>query len=278
MSFFANWGSLAAPAHLFLPQCLPSSYSSLFVRRPTDHLGQEQLLGKIQVTQDGTSSCLVLEFVPYRVYCIHKRTLSLSLVLLLAGDIHTMATMVSSQTALPPAPSQSYVEITNVNLLTLDSLTLEDFLRDPQESTAQENFLSNPLYHDATVAPPPIVVEDSGDENKSGVPIPRGYSFCTRYTRRHSAASTLSTTRSSKRKGKKVCTISHLSRLLHVVLSLTLKQKNGASTLSRAQMTPHARNSKPEFARKAAARTAAQAAAASVAVAILSSTVLLTPW
>ena len=78
MSFFANWGSLAAPAHLFLPKCLPSSYSSLFVRRPTDHLAQEQLLGKIQVTQDGTSSCLVLEFVPYRVYCIHKHTLSLS--------------------------------------------------------------------------------------------------------------------------------------------------------------------------------------------------------
>ena len=186
-----------------------------------------------------------------------------------------MATMVSSQTALPPAPSQSYVEIANVNLRRLDSLTLEDFLRDPHhESTAQENFLSNPLYHDATVAPPPIVVEDRGDENKSGAPISRRYSFCTRYARRHSAASTLSTPRSSKRKGKKVRTISHLSRLLPVVLRLTLKQKNGASTLSRAQMTPHARNPKPEFARKAAARTVA----ASVAVAILSNTVLPMPW
>ena len=85
-----------------------------------------------------------------------------------------MATMVSSQTAaLPPASSQSYFEVVNANLLRLGSLTLEDFLRDPyQEPAAQENFLSNPLYHDAPVAPAPIVVEDKDGENKSGAPIP----------------------------------------------------------------------------------------------------------
>jgi hypothetical protein len=84
-----------------------------------------------------------------------------------------MATMISSPTAsLPPGPSQNYFEIVNSNLLRLGSLTLEDFLHDPyQEPAAQENFLSNPLYHDAPVAPPPIVVEDKDGENKPA-PIP----------------------------------------------------------------------------------------------------------
>ena len=87
--------------------------------------------------------------------------------------IYAMATIISSPTAsLPPAPSQSYFEIVNSNLLRLGSLTLEDFLRDPyQEPAAQENFLSNPLYHDAPVAPPPIVVETTDGESKPA-PIP----------------------------------------------------------------------------------------------------------
>jgi len=65
-----------------------------------------------------------------------------------------------------PAPAQSqpksYFEIVTSNFLKLGALNLEDFLRDPyQEPAPQENFLSNPLYHDV----PPLVVADQGAEN-----------------------------------------------------------------------------------------------------------------
>jgi hypothetical protein len=74
----------------------------------------------------------------------------------------------------PPAPAQSqspsYFEIVNSNLLKLGALTLEDFLRDPyQEPAPQENFPSNPLYHDVPVAPP-LVVTDQANENGKSVP------------------------------------------------------------------------------------------------------------
>jgi len=75
----------------------------------------------------------------------------------------------------PPvsAPSQSYFEIVNSNLLRLGALTLEDFLRDPyQEPAAQENFLSNPLYHDAPVAPPPVVKDKDGESKPAQTPAP----------------------------------------------------------------------------------------------------------
>lgn len=75
----------------------------------------------------------------------------------------------------PPvsAPSQSYFESVNSNLLRLGALTLEDFLRDPyQEPAAQENFLSNPLYHDAPVAPPPVVEDKDGENKPAPIPAP----------------------------------------------------------------------------------------------------------
>ena len=71
----------------------------------------------------------------------------------------------------PPAQSPSYFKIVTSNLLKLGALTLEDFLRDPyQEPSPQENFLSNPLYHDVPVAP--LVFPDQGAENGKPAPTP----------------------------------------------------------------------------------------------------------
>ena len=80
----------------------------------------------------------------------------------------------TSSPALTPVPSQSqiqtYFEIVTSNLLKLGALTLEDFLRDPyQEPAPQENFLSNPLYHDAPIAPP-LVLDDNPDGDENGKP------------------------------------------------------------------------------------------------------------
>ena len=75
--------------------------------------------------------------------------------------------------ATPSAPSQSqtYFELVTSNLLKLGALTLEDFLRDPyQEPVPQENFLSNPLYHDAPVAP--LIVLDDQDAGENAKPAP----------------------------------------------------------------------------------------------------------
>ena len=93
-----------------------------------------------------------------------------------------MATIVgspSTSTSSPaptPAPSQpqtqTYFDIVTSNLLKLGALTLEDFHRDPyQEPAPQENFLSNPLYHDAPVAPP-LVLDDNQDGGENGKPAP----------------------------------------------------------------------------------------------------------
>ncbi len=70
-----------------------------------------------------------------------------------------------------PSQPQSYFEIVTSNLLKLGALTLEDFLRDPYQEPAppQENFLSNPLYHDAPVAPP-LVLDDNLDAGENGKP------------------------------------------------------------------------------------------------------------
>ena len=70
-----------------------------------------------------------------------------------------------------PSQPQSYFEIVTSNLLKLGALTLEDFLRDPYQEPAplQENFLSNPLYHDAPIAPP-LVLDDHLDAGENGKP------------------------------------------------------------------------------------------------------------
>lgn len=66
----------------------------------------------------------------------------------------------------PPALAQpSYFNMVSSNFLKLGALTLDDFLRDPyQEPAPQENFLSNPLYHDVPLVPP-LVVADQGPES-----------------------------------------------------------------------------------------------------------------
>lgn len=151
--------------------------------------------------------------------------------------------MISSPTAsLPPGPSQNYFEIVNSNLLRLGSLTLEDFLHDPyQEPAAQENFLSNPLYHDAPVAPPPIVVEDKDGENKPA-PIPAPlfvlHQICSQ-------------------------TFGSIDALNYEIIEEEGKEKKRCIlTITRPNGATRSYTSKPEFARKVAAR----AAAASVAV------------
>lgn len=82
-------------------------------------------------------------------------------------------TKATSSPSPAPAPSQSpsYFETVTSNLLKLGALTLEDFLHDPyQEPAPQENFLSNPLYHDVPIAP--LVVSDQGSENGKPAPTP----------------------------------------------------------------------------------------------------------
>jgi len=77
-----------------------------------------------------------------------------------------------SKTTFLPAPavaanSQHYFDIVTSNLLRLGALTLEDFLRDPyQEPAPQENFLSNPLYHNAPLAPPLALDDQDGEDGK----------------------------------------------------------------------------------------------------------------
>jgi hypothetical protein len=77
-----------------------------------------------------------------------------------------MATVFDDISSVPPSQS-CYFETVSSNLLRLGALTLEDFLRDPyQEPAPQENnFLSNPLYHDAPLALP-LFIEDKDGEGK----------------------------------------------------------------------------------------------------------------
>jgi hypothetical protein len=77
----------------------------------------------------------------------------------------------SSAQAQPP--SQRHFELVTSNLLRLGALTLEDFLRDPyQEPAPQENFLANPLYHDAPIAPPLIIEDNDGEGKPAQTPAP----------------------------------------------------------------------------------------------------------
>ncbi|KAH9170253.1 hypothetical protein EDB89DRAFT_1334952 [Lactarius sanguifluus] len=143
----------------------------------------------------------------------------------------------------PPVsmPPQSYFEIVNSNLLRLGALTLEDFLRDPyQEPTAQENFLSNPLYHDAPVAPSLIVEDKDGDSKPAQIPAPIFvlHQICSQ-------------------------TFGSIDALNYEIIEEEGKEKKRCIlTITRPNGATRSYTSKPEFARKAAAR----AAAASVAV------------
>ena len=88
-----------------------------------------------------------------------------------------MAATVKATSSPPPAQlaqpqSQNYFEIVSSNFLKLGALPLEDFLRDPyQEPAPQENFLSNPLYHDVPLVPP-LAIADQGPENGKRAPTP----------------------------------------------------------------------------------------------------------
>jgi hypothetical protein len=87
-----------------------------------------------------------------------------------------MAATVKATSSPSPTPvqpqTQSYFEIVSSNFLKLGALALEDFLRDPyQEPTPQENFLSNPLYHDVPLAPT-LAIADQGPENGKPAPTP----------------------------------------------------------------------------------------------------------
>lgn len=143
----------------------------------------------------------------------------------------------------PPVsmPPQSYFEIVNSNLLRLGALTLEDFLRDPyQEPTAQENFLSNPLYHDAPVVPSPIVEDKDGESKPAQIPAPIFvlHQICSQ-------------------------TFGSIDALNYEIIEEEGKEKKRCIlTITRPNGATRSYTSKPEFARKAAAR----AAAASVAV------------
>ncbi|KAI9439364.1 hypothetical protein H4582DRAFT_134194 [Lactarius indigo] len=155
---------------------------------------------------------------------------------------------ISSPIAPPPPPPlpvsippQSYFEIVNSNLLRLGALTLDDFLRDPyQEPTAQENFLSNPLYHDAPVAQSPVVEDKDGESKPAQIPAPIFvlHQICSQ-------------------------TFGSIDALNYEIIEEEGKEKKRCIlTITRPNGATRSYTSKPEFARKAAAR----AAAASVAV------------
>lgn len=172
-------------------------------------------------------------------------------------------TEISSSTPppLPPPvsePSQSYFEIVNTNLLRLGSLTLEDFLRDPyQEPAAQENFLSNPLYHDVPVAPPPVVEDKDGESKPAQLPAPIFvlHQICSQTFGSIDALNYEIIEEEGKESASR--------RVLHPPsLTLSLTEKRCILTITRPNGATRSYTSKPEFARKAAAR----AAAASVAV------------
>lgn len=157
-----------------------------------------------------------------------------------------MAAITAHSSPPPPpppvsAPSHSYFEIVNYNLLRLGALTLEDFLRDPyQEPTAQENFLSNPLYHDAPVAPPLVVEDKDGGSKPAQIPAPIFvlHQICSQ-------------------------TFGSIDALNYEIIEEEGKEKKRCIlTITRPNGATRSYTSKPEFARKAAAR----AAAASVAV------------
>ena len=163
-----------------------------------------------------------------------------------------------------PMAAISYFEVVNSNLLRLGSLTLDDFLRDPyQEPIAQENFLSNPLYHDAPLAPPPIVVENKDGESSKPAPLPAPifvlHQICSQTFGSIDALNYEIIEEEAKESAylrpfhRPPQSLSHAPVPIEKRCILTITRPNGAT---------RSYTSKPEFARKAAAR----AAAASVAV------------
>ncbi|KAI0300676.1 hypothetical protein B0F90DRAFT_1722317 [Multifurca ochricompacta] len=153
-----------------------------------------------------------------------------------AGPSGTSSPSVSAASA----PSRSYFEIVTSNLLRLGALTLEDFLRDPyQEPAPQENFLSNPLYHDAPLVPPLIVDDKDGESKPVHMPAPIFvlHQICSQ-------------------------TFGSIDALNYEIIEEEGKEKKRCIlTITRPNGAVRSYTSKPEFLRKAEARAAAAAVA-----------------
>ncbi|KAI0262038.1 hypothetical protein BC834DRAFT_892735 [Gloeopeniophorella convolvens] len=139
------------------------------------------------------------------------------------------------------APSQSYFDIVNDNLLRLGALTLEDFLHDPYQEPAPPNgnFLSNPLYHDVPAAPLLITQEKDGEAKspQTLAPLFVLQQICSQ-------------------------TFGSIDALNYEIIEEEGKEKKRCIlTITRPNGATRSYTSKPEFARKAEARAAAAAVA-----------------
>ena len=172
-----------------------------------------------------------------------------------------------------PAPSQpqtqTYFDIVTSSLLKLGALTLEDFLRDPyQEPTPQENFLSNPLYHDVPVAPP-LVLDDDQDGGENGKPT---HTPAPIFVLHQICSQTFGSIDALdyeiiEEEGKESGSLSSLlikrptHRFFPSFPSTFSVEKRCILTITRPNGATRSYTSKPEFSRKAEARAAAAAVA-----------------
>ena len=174
---------------------------------------------------------------------------------------------ISSSVPAATELSQSYFETVHSNLLRLGALTLEDFLRDPyQEPAPQENFLSNPLYHDAPVLPP-LIVEDKDGEGKHA-PTPKPifvlHQIC---SQTFGSIDALNYEIIEEEGQESKCSPPHLTHRVsshhptHLFLFSPSLEKRCILTITRPNGATRSYTSKPEFARKAEARAAAVAVA-----------------
>ena len=176
----------------------------------------------------------------------------------------------------PPAPapsqsqSQTYFEIVTSNLLRLGALTLEDFLRDPYQEPPppQENFLSNPLYHDAPVAPS-LVLDDNQDGGENGKPAQMPapifvlHQICSQTFGSIDALDYEIIEEEGKESERLPSSSSSnpAHRFISLFFFLFCVEKRCILTITRPNGATRSYTSKPEFSRKAEARAAAAAIA-----------------
>ncbi|KAH9984915.1 hypothetical protein BJV77DRAFT_1086925 [Russula vinacea] len=177
-----------------------------------------------------------------------------------------MAATVKATSSPPPAQlaqpqSQNYFEIVSSNFLKLGALPLEDFLRDPyQEPAPQENFLSNPLYHDVPLVPP-LAIADQGPENGKPAPTPAPIFILDQICSQTFGSVDALNYETIEEEGKESELFPFLPHRPNSFFFYLVVEKRCILTITRPNGATRSYTSKPEFARKAEARAAAAAIA-----------------
>lgn len=177
-----------------------------------------------------------------------------------------MAATVKATSSPPPAQlaqpqSQNYFEIVSSNFLKLGALPLEDFLRDPyQEPAPQENFLSNPLYHDVPLVPP-LAIADQGPENGKPAPTPAPIFILDQICSQTFGSVDALNYETIEEEGKESESFPFLPHRPNSFFFYLVVEKRCILTITRPNGATRSYTSKPEFARKAEARAAAAAIA-----------------